>query len=52
MTNWAKTLGERLHNDDENAAKYEVSFENHDEDIGYTIDIQRTYHGVITQFNW
>jgi len=48
MTGWAKTLGERLQNDDDNAAKYEVTFENHDEDIGYTIDIQRTYHGVIT----
>ena len=47
MAAWAEQLGKRLHNEDDNAAKYVVSFENHDEDIGYTIDIQRTYHGVI-----
>ncbi|NNC96440.1 MAG: DNA topoisomerase (ATP-hydrolyzing) subunit B [Gammaproteobacteria bacterium] len=48
MQNWAERLVARLQNDEDNAPKYKVEFEHHEEDIGYTLDIQRHYHGVIT----
>jgi len=48
MQTWAKRLAERLKNSDDSAPKYDVIFEEHDEDIGYTLDIQRHYHGVTT----
>lgn len=48
MKEWAQKLAARLKSDDDNAAKYDVVFENHEEDIGYTLDIQRHFHGVTT----
>ena len=48
MQEWSQKLAKRLENSDDAAPKYEVVFEEHDEDIGYTLDIQRHYHGVTT----
>jgi len=48
MQKWSQQLAERLVNSDDSAPKYDVVFEEHDEDIGYTLDIQRHYHGVTT----
>ena len=48
MKKWSQELSVRLKNEDDNAAKYDVVFEKHDEDIGYTLDIQRHFHGVTT----
>ena len=48
MQAWAQKLAVRLESSDDAAPKYEVVFEEHDEDIGYTLDIQRHYHGVTT----